>query len=230
MPLHDLIIADSRQKLEAGLDRLRDLDPIGVDVERADWDRYFRTPALIQVGGQGRVTVVDPLAINDLEPLAQFLAGRVTVFHAVENDLPPLLPRGVEPPRVEDTAVAAALLGFPTGLAALLDKLLGVSLDGDKAAMQRADWEARPLSVEMLAYAAADVVAFSSPAWARSRRRWRPRTAHAPRSSTTCGGSSRGSPPSSKTTCSPRSARPSHGSARWSAAGSRPRWTAPSPS
>jgi ribonuclease D len=157
MPLHDLTIADTPEKLEAALDHVRDLDPIGVDVERADWDRYFRTPALIQVGGQGRVTVVDPLAIDDLEPLARFLAGRVAVFHAMENDLPPLLPRGVDPPHVEDTAVAAALLGFPTGLAALLEQLLGVSLDGDKAAMQRADWEARPLSPEMIAYAAADV-------------------------------------------------------------------------
>jgi ribonuclease D len=157
MPLRELTKADTPDALANGLAELREHAVVGVDVERADWDRYFRTPALIQIGGAGRVTVVDPLALADLDPLGRFLDARMAVFHAIDNDLPPLRARGVDPAHVEDTAVAAALLGLPTGLAALLEQLLGIVLEGDKAAMQRADWEARPLSADMLAYAAADV-------------------------------------------------------------------------
>jgi ribonuclease D len=53
-----------------------------------------------------------------------------------------------------DTRIAAQLLNEPgVGLAALLEKYLGVRLD---KRFQRADWSARPLSPEMLDYAAAD--------------------------------------------------------------------------
>ena len=157
MPLEQLTVAATQDALVAGLADLSDLTVVGVDVERADWDRYYRAPALIQVGGGGRVLVVDPLALGDLAPLAAFLAARQTVVHALENDLVPLAACGVEPPHVDDTAIAAALLGLPTGLSALLEAQLGITLEGDKQAMQRADWEARPLSEEMLRYAAADV-------------------------------------------------------------------------
>ena len=143
--------------LVVGLSRLRDLNPVGVDVERADWDRYWRKAALIQIGGAGRSALVDPIEAPDLTPLDEFLGERTVVLHAMENDLVPLAAAGVNPPRVDDTAVAAALLGYPTGLETLLEDVLGITLDIDKQAMQRADWEARPLEAGMLAYAAADV-------------------------------------------------------------------------
>ncbi|MFO8074982.1 MAG: ribonuclease D [Actinomycetota bacterium] len=136
---------------------LADLDPIGVDVERADAERYFRRAALIQVGGHGAAVLVDPLAIDDLSPLDAFLRERLVVLHAMENDLGPLASAGVAPTRVADTAVAAALLGLPTGLEPLLAEVLGLDANGEKERMQRADWEARPLDAEMRAYAAADV-------------------------------------------------------------------------
>lgn len=144
-------------ELRAALGGIADLDPVGVDVERADWDRYWRKAALIQVGGDSHVVLVDPLGIDDLSDLDDYLSGRVVVLHAMENDLVPLEAAGVTPPRVHDTAIAAGLLGLPTGLGPLLDAVLGVELTPDKQAMQRADWEERPLDPDMLAYAAADV-------------------------------------------------------------------------
>ena len=55
-----------------------------------------------------------------------------------------------------DTRVAAHLLGEPAvGLAALLQKHLGVTLDKK---YQRADWSRRPLPAEMLEYAATDTL------------------------------------------------------------------------
>lgn len=157
MPLDHLVVAATAADLDRGLGMLTELGAVGVDVERADWDRYYRTAAVVQVGGAGRVVVLDPLTLDDLEPLQRFLAARTSVFHAIENDLVPLAARGVEPPRVDDTAIAAAMLGLPTGLSALLEQVLGIQLEADKQAMQRADWEARPLPAEMIAYAAADV-------------------------------------------------------------------------
>ena len=157
MPLQELVVVDAADALPAALEKIADLDHVGVDVERADWDRYYRAAALIQIGGSGRVVVVDPMATTDLEALHDYLQGRVTVFHAVENDLEPIVSLGVKPSALCDTAVAAAVLGLPTGLEGLLRDLLGVELSGDKSAMQRANWEARPLTEEMLAYAAGDV-------------------------------------------------------------------------
>lgn len=157
MPLQDLSVVDTADALPAALATIADLDAVGVDVERADWDRYYREAALIQVGGSGRVVVVDPMTVTELEPLHEFLQTRLTVFHAVENDLDPIVALGVKPDELCDTAVAAAVLGMPTGLEGLLRDVLGVELAGDKSAMQRANWEARPLTEQMLAYAAGDV-------------------------------------------------------------------------
>ena len=157
MPLQDLYVVDAAGALPDALDAIADLDAVGVDVERADWDRYYREAALIQVGGSGRVVVVDPLTVTELGPLHDYLQTRLTVFHAVENDLDPIVSLGVKPDDLCDTAVAAAVLGMPTGLEGLLRDVLGVELTGDKSAMQRANWEARPLTTQMLDYAAGDV-------------------------------------------------------------------------
>ena len=77
------------------------------------------------------------------------------VFHDADYDLR-LLDReyGFRANNLFDTRIAAQLLNEPgVGLAALLEKYLGVRLD---KRFQRADWSARPLSAEMLAYAASD--------------------------------------------------------------------------
>jgi ribonuclease D len=77
------------------------------------------------------------------------------VFHDADYDLR-LLDQdfGFHARNIFDTRIAAQLLNEPgIGLAALLDKYLGVKLNKK---FQRADWSARPLSTEMLAYAATD--------------------------------------------------------------------------
>ena len=156
-PETTVTVADTHAALSRGLEDLAGLSVVGVDVERADWDRYWRAAALIQVGGAGHVVLVDPLLIEDLTTLRAFLADRVTILHAMENDLAPLESAGAMPGPVEDTAIAAAILGLPTGLGDLLEGRLGIELAGDKQAMQRADWAARPLTADMISYAADDV-------------------------------------------------------------------------
>jgi ribonuclease D len=132
---------------------------VGVDVERADGDRYYRRAALVQVGVEDRCVLLDGVTIDVLPALDRFLHGeRLAVLHAVENDLEPLAAKGVHPSRFADTAVAAAMLGLPTGLGALLREVLDVELTDDKETYQRADWAERPLPAGMAAYAAGDVV------------------------------------------------------------------------
>jgi len=135
-----------------------DLPVVGVDVERADADRYYRHAALVQVGGPGSCVLLDGMTLDDLSPLNEHLAGRLSVLHAANNDVVPLAAKGVAPERLVDTAVAAAVLGLPMGLGALLEEVLGLTIEGDKEAFQRADWAARPIPAPMQAYAAGDVV------------------------------------------------------------------------
>lgn len=135
-----------------------DLPVVGVDVERADADRYFRHAALVQVGGPGTCILLDGMVLDDLGPLQAHLATRLTVLHAANNDVVPLAAKGVEPARLVDTAVAAAVLGLPVGLGALLEDVLGLRISGDKESFQRADWAKRPIPAPMQAYAAGDVV------------------------------------------------------------------------
>ena len=131
---------------------------VGVDVERADADRYFRHAALVQVGADDTCVLLDGMVLDDLAALQAHLSSRVSVLHAANNDVVPLAAKGVTPPRLVDTAVAAAVLGLPIGLGVLLEEVLGLRIDGDKEAFQRADWAARPIPAPMQAYAAGDVV------------------------------------------------------------------------
>lgn len=131
---------------------------VGVDVERADSARYHRRAALVQVGVPGRCVLLDAVRLGDLSSLDDALRSRRVVLHALENDLEPLAVLGVRPHEPHDTAVAASVLGLPTGLGPLLTDVLGVELTDDKERFQRADWEQRPLPDEMAAYAAGDVV------------------------------------------------------------------------
>lgn len=151
------IFVDTPTALAAALARV-DAPVVGVDVERADAPRYFRTAALIQVGTSDDVVLVDAKALDPVPLLGDFLAERTTILHALTNDLDPLRTAGVEVGEVHDTAVAASLLGLPVGLDPLLQELLDVALSPDKDRFQRADWEQRPLPDDMAAYAAGDVV------------------------------------------------------------------------
>lgn len=148
---------DDRSGLAAALKRI-DAPLVGVDVERSDAPRYFRTAALIQVGTEDEVVLVDAVALAPVPLLSDFLAERTSILHALPNDLEPLRAVGVEMGDVHDTAVAASLLGLPVGLDPLLQERLDVALSPDKERFQRADWEQRPLPDDMAAYAAGDVV------------------------------------------------------------------------
>jgi ribonuclease D len=130
---------------------------LAVDTEAASFHRYRDRIYLIQLSTRDRTAVVDPLAVTDLSALGRLLSDpEVEVaFHDADYDLR-ILNRdyGFHASRLFDTRIAAQLINEPgIGLAALLEKYLSVTLDKK---YQRADWSVRPLSPEMLAYAADD--------------------------------------------------------------------------
>ncbi len=130
---------------------------LAVDTEAASFHRYLDRVYLLQLSSRQLTAVVDPLAVSSLEQFGELLAkpSVEVVFHDADYDLR-LLERefGFRANRLFDTRVAAQLLNEPgIGLAALLAKYLGVTLD---KRYQRADWSARPLTEPMLRYAASD--------------------------------------------------------------------------
>ena len=137
--------------------RLRGEPLLAVDTEAASFHRYLDRVYLLQISSRGETAVVDPLATGGLAPIGELLTdpGIEIVFHDADYDLR-LLNReyGFTAQNLFDTRIASQLLNEPgIGLAALLEKYVGIKLD---KRFQRADWSARPLSPEMLAYAAAD--------------------------------------------------------------------------
>ncbi len=130
---------------------------LAVDTEAASFHRYHDRVYLIQLSSRTDTAIVDPLAARDLAPLGRILADPSIeiVFHDADYDLRLLDQQyGFRAATLFDTRVAAQFLNEPgIGLAALLEKYLGVRLD---KRFQRADWSTRPLSAEMLQYAADD--------------------------------------------------------------------------
>jgi len=152
------IISDPAALL-ALADRLRKAPRIAFDTEAASFHRYTDRVYLIQLSSDQETALVDPLALPDLSALGALLGDDhiEVVFHDADYDLR-VLDRdyGFRARHVFDTRIAAQLLGEPAiGLAALLEKYLGVTLDKK---LQRADWSIRPLTREMVAYAAADTM------------------------------------------------------------------------
>lgn len=153
----DLEVVADQAAFDALLASLADAPLLAVDTEAASFHRYEDRVYLLQVSSRERTAVVDPVGLVNLDRFASLLAdpGVEIVFHDADYDLR-LLERqyGIRAARLFDTRIAAQLLNEPgIGLAALLSKYFGVSLNKK---YQRADWSARPLTPEMLAYAATD--------------------------------------------------------------------------
>ncbi|MFB9662003.1 ribonuclease D [Glycomyces mayteni] len=143
-------LAEAAERLEAGS------GPIAVDTERASGFRYSGRAYLIQLRRAGTGTIlVDPIPIEDLDPLRRALAGPEWILHAASQDLPCLEELDLHPARLFDTELAARLCDFEkVGLASITEQLLGYRLEKQHSA---ADWSSRPLPHDWLVYAALDV-------------------------------------------------------------------------
>ncbi|MEM8982623.1 MAG: hypothetical protein AAGC71_06330 [Pseudomonadota bacterium] len=132
-------------------------DRLSVDTEFVRERTFFAKLCLLQVATPDGIWLIDPLAIDDLEPLWALIGTTTLVLHAGRQDLEVCWQAsGRLPKAVLDTQVMAGLAGFAPqiGYAALVKTLLDIDLDKSKT---RTDWSRRPLDADELAYAAADV-------------------------------------------------------------------------
>lgn len=148
---------DTPEQLRAVVARLRGLPLLGADTEAAGYHRYLDRMSLIQLSSREEHFLIDPLALDDLSPLAGLFADPAVekVFHDADYDLR-ILDRdaGISVRGLFDTQIAAAFLGERSlGLGNIVEKYLGMKLPKE---FQRADWAERPLSEGMKEYAATD--------------------------------------------------------------------------
>ena len=139
---------------------------VAVDTEFVREKTYYPQLCLIQVATRDFAACVDCLAPLELGPLFErlFRADRAWVLHSARQDLEVVWQRAERlPPRLIDTQIAAALIGWPPqlGLEGLLERTLGVTLGESYA---RTDWSRRPLPSAALHYALEDV-RHLLPAW-----------------------------------------------------------------
>ena len=127
-----------------------------VDTEADSLHRYKESLCLIQFAVGDEVVLIDPLALTDLQPLADYLQDRTVWMHGADYDMTMLRREfGRIPTRVFDTQIGARLLGLRQfGLANLVEHYFGVALSKSS---QKADWGKRPLSEKMVEYALNDV-------------------------------------------------------------------------
>ena len=145
------------------LAELADVRDLALDTEGASFHRFVDRVYLLQLtardprAGDDRHAIVDPLTGGTMAALGRLVEDpRVeVVFHDADYDLRLLhQDYGWKATHLFDTRIAAQLLGIKAfGLAALLEREFGVRLDKKH---QRADWSMRPLTADMLDYAAQD--------------------------------------------------------------------------
>ncbi len=148
---------DEPEAVDRFLDEISDVKEIALDTEGASFHRFLDRIYLLQISTRDRSAIIDPLPIGSPAKLGDLLQSKVVevVFHDADYDLRLLhQDYGWHVTNIFDTRIASQLLGIKSfGLAALLEQYFDVKLDKKH---QRADWSMRPLSPDMLEYAAQD--------------------------------------------------------------------------
>jgi ribonuclease D len=158
LPLPVEIVSQSAQ-LDAAVKAMLGSRDIAIDTESNSFHRYPEQLCLIQIATRNRVYIVDVIVLKEIAALKEVInASMIKVVHGADYDIRSLDRHyGFRIRNLYDTNIAARFAGLiRVGLAALLEDLLGVTIPKSER-LQRADWGRRPLSAELLDYAAADV-------------------------------------------------------------------------
>ncbi|MGB8966028.1 MAG: HRDC domain-containing protein, partial [Candidatus Cybelea sp.] len=151
------LIVNDRPALERLCARVRDAARVGLDTEFHAERTYSPRLMVVQLAFDDGAAIVDALALPDLQQLALSLTQTTVVGHALSADLKIFADRfGLVPPRVFDTQIAAAFLGYgmQVSLADLVRSLCDVRLTKSQTV---SDWSTRPFSERQVEYLVGDV-------------------------------------------------------------------------
>jgi ribonuclease D len=144
-------------ELKGLADRLEEAPILAVDTESNSLYAYRERVCLVQISTMQADYLIDPLAIQDLSPLAPIFANPKIekVFHAAEYDVLCLRRDfGYQFANLFDTMLAARIVGWAKfGLGDILETEFGIQLD---KRFQRANWGQRPLPGKLKDYARLD--------------------------------------------------------------------------
>jgi ribonuclease D len=153
---YDLIT--DRSDLDTLAAELTGEQEIGVDLEADSMFHFRERVCLLQIASPRTKAVVDTVSLQDLSPLKPVFRNSAIrkVFHGSDYDVRSLFRDfDIRINNLFDTELACRFLGYrESGLEAVLKNFFGVELNKK---YQRKDWSLRPLPVEMLSYAVADV-------------------------------------------------------------------------
>lgn len=154
-----MIYIDSDGALEQACQHWLTLARIALDSEFMRVDTFYPNLALIQINDGDNTYIIDPLKINNWEPLkAVFVSSSVVkVLHSPSEDFDAFYHNlGVLPAPILDSQLAASLASFGgiMGYQKLVKALMDIDLDKGET---RSDWMKRPLTDSQLHYAAEDV-------------------------------------------------------------------------
>jgi len=150
-------VVDTPEALAETCRRIAAAERVGLDTEFHTEKTYTPHLMVVQLLFDDGVAIVDPLALRELRPLIDALAGARVVGHALSSDLRILADAFETLPRaVYDTQVAAAFAGYGLSIS-LLDlvrDLCGVTL---RKSQTVSDWSTRPFTAKQVEYLVDDV-------------------------------------------------------------------------
>ena len=153
----NVVLIEDAASLAALCARLEVVDRIALDTEFHNERSYAARLMAVQLVAGDEVAIVDPLRVRDLQPLAETLARKTVVGHALQSDLKILADRFDRLPAAAfDTQLAAAFCGYgmSISLADLVHDIVGIRL---RKSQTVSDWSVRPLSAQQIEYLVDDV-------------------------------------------------------------------------
>src|SRR6202140_5721122 len=152
-----VLYLDKPEQVDRFRNEISSVKELALDTEGASFHRFLDRIYLLQLSTRERSAIIDPPPTGSPAGLGRLLQSNSVevVFHDADYDLRLLhQDYGWHVTNIFDTRIASQLLGIKSfGLAALLEQFFGVKLDKKH---QRADWSMRPLTADMLDYAAQD--------------------------------------------------------------------------
>jgi len=155
----DIQYIDTTPELIRFCNDIKHSEWLAIDTEFVREKTYYPQLCLIQVSNGEQLACIDPLALDDIQPLLDVLYDEqiTKVFHAASQDLEIFAHLcNALPTPLFDTQIATALLGHGNQIsyAAMVQHYCNVELDKSHS---RTDWSRRPLSQAQIQYAADDV-------------------------------------------------------------------------